>query len=339
MPTDHYLLSDLLYRSSALTDSTGTTEEAYDTDAYGNTLIFSAAGTGGDWWADDATTTKTPTNELIFTGRRYDPEAGIYFYRARYYIPDQGRFICRDPLDYVDGLSLYQFSTSSPPDRADPSGTLVIKAGAPCTLGPGLGAFRCSFSFRFNQKGGRTQRPACRGWIVQKVVNFEREVPCGTMFGPEGGAIPAVSSNIYTYWEAWGPFDPGEVNKWKLGATDWELRHGAGVAGRPNMALDVAPCDKGEYIAIGYIRFVCESNMGATPPTTWTSDSKNKSGTLKGTNTQPKWWTDAKTFQGDDPPAGYRKLTIRWCDCGAGDPECPGAKWTKAPVKSGGTYN
>src|SRR5882724_2651405 len=37
----YYLLSDLLYRSSALTDYLTDVQEAYDTDAYGNTLIFS----------------------------------------------------------------------------------------------------------------------------------------------------------------------------------------------------------------------------------------------------------------------------------------------------------
>ena len=43
-PADQYLLSDLLYRAVALVDDTGTIIEAYDTDAYGNTLIFNAAG-------------------------------------------------------------------------------------------------------------------------------------------------------------------------------------------------------------------------------------------------------------------------------------------------------
>ena len=40
----YYLLSDLRYRSVALTDSAGAVVEAYDTDAYGNTLLFKAAG-------------------------------------------------------------------------------------------------------------------------------------------------------------------------------------------------------------------------------------------------------------------------------------------------------
>jgi RHS repeat-associated protein len=31
-------------------------------------------------------------NPFMFTGRRYDPETGLYYYRARYYAPYIGRF-------------------------------------------------------------------------------------------------------------------------------------------------------------------------------------------------------------------------------------------------------
>jgi hypothetical protein len=78
----YYPLQDLLYRTTATTKSDGSFVEAYDFDASGNTLIFSAAGTGGNWWADDATTTLQPMCECLFTGRQYDPESEIYNYRT-----------------------------------------------------------------------------------------------------------------------------------------------------------------------------------------------------------------------------------------------------------------
>ena len=49
----YYLLQDLLYRATALTSSTGVIVEAYDTDAYGNTLIFTGPGADGIWFTDD----------------------------------------------------------------------------------------------------------------------------------------------------------------------------------------------------------------------------------------------------------------------------------------------
>ena len=39
-------------------------------------------------------------NPYLFTGRRYDPETGLYYYRARYYDPDDGEFLTRDPLGF-----------------------------------------------------------------------------------------------------------------------------------------------------------------------------------------------------------------------------------------------
>jgi RHS repeat-associated protein len=33
-----------------------------------------------------------------FTGREWDSETGLYYYRARYYDPRIGRFISKDPI-------------------------------------------------------------------------------------------------------------------------------------------------------------------------------------------------------------------------------------------------
>ena len=52
--TDYYMLSDLLYRAVALTNASAEIQEACDCDAYGNTIVYEAAGAGGDWFADDA---------------------------------------------------------------------------------------------------------------------------------------------------------------------------------------------------------------------------------------------------------------------------------------------
>ncbi len=97
---EYYVLSDLLYGTMALTDSSASIVETYDSDAFGNTLIFTAAGTAGDWWADDATQSDNATCEFNFTGRRFDTESTVYFYRFRYCAQTLGHFIARDPLVY-----------------------------------------------------------------------------------------------------------------------------------------------------------------------------------------------------------------------------------------------
>jgi RHS repeat-associated protein len=117
----YYLLSDLLYRSAALTNSTGTVVEAYDTDAYGNTLLFSGPGTDGLWFTNDDVQADYSACRYVFTGREHDAETQNYFYRARYYLPPLGTFSGRDAF-LNDGPNLYQFVRSRPATLLDPLG-------------------------------------------------------------------------------------------------------------------------------------------------------------------------------------------------------------------------
>lgn len=43
-------------------------------------------------------------NPFRYTGRRLDPETGLYYYRARYYSPTLGRFLQTDPIGTKDDL-------------------------------------------------------------------------------------------------------------------------------------------------------------------------------------------------------------------------------------------
>ena len=88
---NYYLLQDTLYRAVALTDSGGNIVEAYDTDAYGDTLIFTAADSSGNWWGDSATQSNYGANDIIFCGYRLDPETENYYVRNRFYAPALGR--------------------------------------------------------------------------------------------------------------------------------------------------------------------------------------------------------------------------------------------------------
>jgi len=58
-----------------------------------------------------------------FTGREYDFETGLAYYRARYYDPAIGRFLSEDPLGFAAGdTNLSRYVSNSPLDSTDPTG-------------------------------------------------------------------------------------------------------------------------------------------------------------------------------------------------------------------------
>ncbi len=109
VPGSYYLLQDWLHRAVALTNSSGNNVETYDTDAYGNTLVFTAPGADGVWFTSDDLQSDYGANEVIYCGYRFDPETELYYVRARTYNPTLGRWIQRDPIGFAGGVNLYEY--------------------------------------------------------------------------------------------------------------------------------------------------------------------------------------------------------------------------------------
>lgn len=57
-----------------------------------------------------------------YTGRELDSETGLYYYRARYYDSDAGRFSSEDPLRFYAGRNFYLYGRNNPSSLTDPSG-------------------------------------------------------------------------------------------------------------------------------------------------------------------------------------------------------------------------
>ncbi|MEL6636596.1 MAG: RHS repeat-associated core domain-containing protein [Bacteroidota bacterium] len=119
-----------------LSDDSGQLVEQYDYDAYGAVSFFDAA--------DSPLVSSAVGNPILFTGQYYDTEVGLYYFRARHYAPALGRFLQRDPLDYADGPSLYEYTFSNPTNWIDPLGLSSNPCDKPwwedCVVGGALGA-------------------------------------------------------------------------------------------------------------------------------------------------------------------------------------------------------
>jgi len=118
--TTYYYHQNALWSVEALTDGTAAVVERVAYDAYGMPTITDGSGTvlTNAW----GTARSGVGNPWLFTGRQFDEESGIYFYRARYYDPGKGRFLQRDPMEYRAGLNHYAYVIDNPINWADPLG-------------------------------------------------------------------------------------------------------------------------------------------------------------------------------------------------------------------------
>jgi RHS repeat-associated protein len=109
---------------TSLSSSAGALSATYSYDSYGKSI----ASTG------------TVTNPFQYTGREFDSETGLYFYRARYSDPSTGRFLSEDPLSFGSDVNFYAYAFNNPIAYTDPSGKGPGLGVAPALGGAGAGA-------------------------------------------------------------------------------------------------------------------------------------------------------------------------------------------------------
>jgi RHS repeat-associated protein len=102
---------DQLGSTTALTDATGTTVQSYTYDPYGQ--LTSGA--------------PTIENPFRYAGQYTDDETGLQYLRARYYDPQTGQFLSRDPLESSTGQP-YSYADDNPVNGTDPTGLNVLSA-------------------------------------------------------------------------------------------------------------------------------------------------------------------------------------------------------------------
>ncbi len=134
-----YATNDALYSVTALTNASGTVQERFQYDPYGQAKVLDAN------FADDGNGVSDVDWEYRFTGRILDVDTGLDYYRARYYHPTLGRFLSRDPFGYESrDANRYRYVRSNPPNLVNPLG--AICCSFPIEEAVGLAcSFACSW--------------------------------------------------------------------------------------------------------------------------------------------------------------------------------------------------
>jgi RHS repeat-associated protein len=103
-----WLLTDHLGSVRQGVNNAGTVTGSLEYNSFGQ--VVSQTGAVSDW-------------RYRYTGREFDGETGLYYYRARYYDAGVGRFIGQDPLGFAAGdNNFYRYVGNNVVHLTDPSG-------------------------------------------------------------------------------------------------------------------------------------------------------------------------------------------------------------------------
>jgi RHS repeat-associated protein len=136
-------------------------------DAYGQPEVLSA-----NWQP----ATDNYAWDIRYAGYRYDSLSGLYHVRHRYYHPRLGRWVSRDPLGYVDGMSLYQYVRSGPLSMLDMLGLVAVSSARGETPEERLRRYEELYSFL--REHGEIGETSFEEWAALAELEGIRQAAC-----------------------------------------------------------------------------------------------------------------------------------------------------------------
>ena len=157
----YYALQDAHFNVLGMVSSTGALAERYEYTPYGERTVYLSPGSNDPdamaptmisrRWTVGSTAQPYGLNDIGHQGLMHDEDTGLIQNRARMRSPRLGRWLQREPLGYVDGMSLYQYVGSEPIDWFDPLGYQGTKR----TGGQGSSCHGQGCLSKFPPKGGK----------------------------------------------------------------------------------------------------------------------------------------------------------------------------------------
>ncbi len=103
----YFYIPDIHGSIRAIADINGNLMASYVYDVWGNLISHDGP--------------LSERNDYLYTGREYDWETGIYYYRYRYYNPEIGRFM-QSSWELNEEMNMYVYVNNDPVKGTDPTG-------------------------------------------------------------------------------------------------------------------------------------------------------------------------------------------------------------------------
>ncbi|MCE9614478.1 MAG: DUF6531 domain-containing protein [Lentisphaerae bacterium] len=180
--------ADGLGSITGLTDAQGAQVAHYTYDAFGT----------------PKETASTVENPYRYTGREWDGTAGSYFYRARFFNPNAGRFLTKDPVGLSQGPNQYAYCANDSVNFVDPSGLMSVRA---------LGILKNTAGLLKEYENSREYVKAIPEF--QMPLGIMQAVQTGAMIGDVAGeTIDDIHNDIRDF--SWSMKD-GNAPSWAVG--------------------------------------------------------------------------------------------------------------------------
>jgi len=287
----YWATSDLNGNVIGLLATSSTKTAVYDYDPFGQPIRVNEPEAG--------------LNPVRFSSKYTDAETGLCYYGYRYYSPEVGRWLGRDPIGERGGLNLYGMLGNDPVGKVDVLGKnqVVVKTSRMRELGV-RGMYQVKFTFSL------AEPDPVGGYLVQKIKNTLE--------------IDGERKKIEVYYEAWevkpGQREPSANVRGYTDASVGVTREGTcgksrqdGVVRfyRRGMTGDLGSQDMVEDPGAADGSGLSARISPPQPGTGFEIGGVDGAGLLPSTWARPDWWTNM-------PIGSARRSVTAWWSCGGG---------------------
>jgi RHS repeat-associated protein len=257
--TGHYgYIKDNLGSVTEIRNSSGNLIQRNIYSSYGKILKVE------DSSGSNITNSPIIAHNYTFTGREFEKELGLYFYRARFYDQESGRFLSKDPRsgslnETSSYLNSFSYSGNNPSNFVDPSGQSFFGKLASIGIGSLFGSMGVLLAINFSGEFSSGEIRLANTTAIIVAAAYSGGAAAGLFSGATGvligGVVGGVVGGVGYDVLGYGTFQDGFIVGFIAGASaGYRATSSVGEVGVTKIASGrtIALCIAGATLAAVY---------------------------------------------------------------------------------------